>query len=237
VGPPSGGALPAHLARRLEDAAAGFLARRAAPPAPAATVLMPPPAAAPAAPKIAPVVARPRRSLARWLLAAACFALAIGSSSVALRRPPPTTAARSGLEPPPPRPPRPSIAEEREALVAAGARVVPWTATRDAAATSASGDVVWDEATQRGYMRFRGLAKNDPTASQYQLWIFDADRDDRYPVDGGVFDVAGDDVIVPIRAKLPVAAATLFAVTVEKPGGVVVSSRERIVVTAATKGT
>jgi anti-sigma-K factor RskA len=48
-------------------------------------------------------------------------------------------------------------------------------------------------------------------------------------VDGGVFDVSSDgEVIVPINARLRVSRATLFAVTVEKPGGVVVSSRERI---------
>ena len=40
------------------------------------------------------------------------------------------------------------------------------------------------------------------------------------------------DVIVAINPKLHVNDATLFAVTVEKPGGVVVSKRERIVVTA-----
>ena len=52
-------------------------------------------------------------------------------------------------------------------------------------------------------------------------------------VDGGVFDVPSTgEVIVPITAKLRVGGATLFAVTVERPGGVVVSRREHIVVTA-----
>ncbi len=96
------------------------------------------------------------------------------------------------------------------------------------------GDVVWDEATQTGYMRFSGLPANDPTRSQYQLWIFDGTRDDRFPVDGGVFDVPAGvtEVVVPIRATLPVRKAALFAVTVEAPGGVMVSSRERIVALA-----
>jgi hypothetical protein len=40
------------------------------------------------------------------------------------------------------------------------------------------------------------------------------------------------EVVVPIAAKLHVDHATLFAVTVERPGGVVVSKRERVVVTA-----
>ena len=72
-----------------------------------------------------------------------------------------------------------------------------------------------------------GLAANDPTELQYQLWIFDAERDERYPVDGGVFDIApeGGTAVIPIRATLPVETAALFAVTVEPPGGVVVSDR------------
>ncbi len=124
----------------------------------------------------------------------------------------------------------------REALLADAKDVVQseWHPTKDAAARGASGDVVWSPSLQRGYMRFAGLEANDPTTTQYQLWIFDSGRDARYPVDGGVFDVpAGGEVVVPIAAKLHVDAPTLFAVTVEKPGGVVVSKRGRIVVTAA----
>jgi anti-sigma-K factor RskA len=71
--------------------------------------------------------------------------------------------------------------------------------------------------------------------AQYQLWIFDRQRDQAYPVDGGVFDVTSTgEVIVPIAAKLRVGDAALFAVTVERPGGVVVSRREHIVVTAGS---
>jgi hypothetical protein len=99
----------------------------------------------------------------------------------------------------------------------------------------ALGDVVWSSARQQGYMRFRGLAANDPTVAQYQLWIFDAERDEAYPVDGGVFDVpaAGGDVVVRIDTRLQVSRATAFAITVEKPGGVVVSSRKRLPLLAA----
>lgn len=91
-------------------------------------------------------------------------------------------------------------------------------------------------------MTFRGLAANDKAKEQYQLWIFDGERDEKFPVDGGVFDVGAaqagpnGEVIVPIIAKVAVGKPTLFAVTVEKPGGVVVSKRERIAVTAAVKG-
>jgi len=87
-------------------------------------------------------------------------------------------------------------------------------------------------------MRFQSLAVNDATKRQYQLWIFDAARDQRFPVDGGVFDIDAStgDVVVPISPKIKVSKATLFAVTVEKPGGVVVSKRERIVLTAKVAG-
>jgi hypothetical protein len=48
-----------------------------------------------------------------------------------------------------------------------------------------------------------------------------------------VFDVSSNgEVVVAINPKLHVNDLGMFAVTVEKPGGVVVSKRERIVVTA-----
>jgi len=131
--------------------------------------------------------------------------------------------------------PVPTLAEQREALLAAAQPLAAeWSRTEDPASAEVAGDVVWDEATQTGYMRFAGLPANDPGEVQYQLWIFDATRDDRYPVDGGVFDVpaGATEVIVPINATLPVREAALFAVTVERPGGVMVSSRERIVALA-----
>ncbi len=132
--------------------------------------------------------------------------------------------------------PAPTPAEQREALLAAAPTAVKrdWGRTEDPASVEVAGDVVWDPATQTGYMRFSGLPANDPSQQQYQLWIFDGTRDDRYPVDGGVFDVpaGATEVVVPIRATLDVREAALFAVTVEQPGGVMVSSRERIVALA-----
>jgi len=110
---------------------------------------------------------------------------------------------------------------------------LPWSTTDDPAAADAGGRVIWNPAEQTGVMRFSGLQPNDPTAWQYQLWIFDAERDERFPVDGGVFDVAPEgETLIPIRAKLPVGEAVLFAITVEQAGGVVVSSRERIALVA-----
>lgn len=84
-------------------------------------------------------------------------------------------------------------------------------------------------------MRLIGLKSNDVRRWHYQLWIFDKTRDQRYPVDGGVFDVpaGATEVFVPINARVPVGSAVMFAVTVEAPGGVVVSTRERVALLAA----
>ena len=103
--------------------------------------------------------------------------------------------------------------------------------TKDSAAAGVTADVVWDPATQTGYLHLVGLAVNDPAVRQYQIWIFDGGRDKRYPVDGGVFDVPADsgEVVIPIHATLPVLKLAAFAVTVEKPGGAVVSGREHVV--------
>lgn len=104
-----------------------------------------------------------------------------------------------------------------------------WTATDDPSAKGLAGDIIWSDAEQKGYMRFKGLAKNDPAREQYQLWIFDKQRKAEYPVDGGVFDIAADgEVVIPIDPKLHVFNANMFAVTVEKPGGVARSDRERV---------
>lgn len=160
-----------------------------------------------------------------WYAAAASMLLAVAAWW-------PKLATDGPVQPPP----VPTLAEQRAALLAAAdaALELPWSGTEDPASAAVAGDVVWDPVTQTGYMRFTGLPTNDPGEQQYQLWIFDGTRDDRFPVDGGVFDVpaGADEVVVPIRAKLPVRSAALFAVTVEKPGGVVVSSRERIVALA-----
>ena len=109
-----------------------------------------------------------------------------------------------------------------------------WQLAEGYAHLDVHGDVVWSPRRQEGYMRFAGLPANDPGEAQYQLWIFDATRDDSFPVDGGVFDVppGAQEVIIPIRANIPVREASLFALTREPPGGVMVSSREELLLLA-----
>jgi len=118
-------------------------------------------------------------------------------------------------------------------LASSDALRVAWSTTEDPDVQGVTGEVVWSNALQQGFMRFEGLQRNDPTVGQFQLWIFDAERPEETPVDGGVFDATGESLVVPIDAKLEVGEPTLFAVTWEKPGGVVVSKRERILLVAA----
>lgn len=125
----------------------------------------------------------------------------------------------------------------RDSLTAADPAVtrITWAPTTDSTALGAGGDVVWSTRAQRGVMRLIGLEPNDARRWQYQLWIFDKARDQRYPVDGGVFDVpaGATEVFVSINARVPIGDAVMFAVTVEAPGGVVVSTRERVALLAA----
>jgi len=188
----------------------------------------------------APAPGRAKRFDYGWLAAAACLVLAIFGWQ---RSPPPlppvaaVPPAPVTVPPPVEKPAPPTAAEERAALLAkTDSLKIPLGATKDPAAAGVTGDVVWDPVTQRGFLHFAGLAANDPAMHQYQIWIFDAGRDKRYPVDGGVFDVPANagEVVIPIRASLMVLKPAAFAVTLEKPGGVVVSGREHVVALGAT---
>lgn len=111
---------------------------------------------------------------------------------------------------------------------------VDWKPGPDDTGTEVSGNVVWSKREQQGFMTFKNLKINDPAAEQYQLWIFES-ADQKYPVDGGVFDITDDEVAVSINAKIAVENSVLFAITVEKPGGVVVSDRSRIAALASVE--
>lgn len=168
-----------------------------------------------------------------WAVAgAACIALAFNIFSVRQG----TQIAQGPTPTPTAAPPNP--VQKREALLASASDVkrAEWGKGNVAEIASVSGDVVWSDAKQEGYMRFRGLPKNDPAKETYQLWIFEDGKLEPHPKDGGVFDVTADgEVIVPIDAKLAAKDPKVFAITIEKPGGVVVSKRERIAALAAPK--
>ncbi len=176
---------------------------------------------------VAPMIAPRSNALAwtGWLAAAAALVLWLVAPRTTERPPISVAVAPSPIATP---------SQLRDSLLAAAAERLAWTATKDSSALGASGDVVWSGRAQRGVMRIAGLQANDRTRWQYQLWIFDTTRDQKYPVDGGVFDMpAGkSEVYVPIDARVPVGDAVMFAVTVEHAGGVVVSTRERIALLA-----
>ena len=96
-----------------------------------------------------------------------------------------------------------------------------------------SGEVIWNDEKQEGYMSLKNLAVNDPTKNQYQLWIVDPERDE-LPVDGGVFDITEKDgkSIIPIRNALAINKPVAFVITLEQPGGVVKSKQEVVVALA-----
>ncbi len=157
-----------------------------------------------------------------WLAAAACLALA-GVAWFSDR------GASTGYDP----------ASAKSRLVASATDLTrwDWAALGELDGRTIRGEAVWSSAAQRGYMSFAGLAPNDPSREQYQLWIFDPSQSDKTPIDGGVFNIpataaAGAEIVVPIDPKLRPTGPVMFAITVEKPGGVVVSDRKRLVLIA-----
>jgi anti-sigma-K factor RskA len=178
----------------------------------------------------------PKTSFWNWAgwtaAAAACVALAINlwttrTPTVVVQNPP--------LQQSSPSPTPPSLAEQRDHLLAAAPDAIraSWTDINPKQPRNVKGDVVWSNSLQKGYIRFHNLPLNDKTKETYQLWIFDANQNAKTPIDGGVFDVdANGDVIVPINAKIQVRKPTMFAVTAEKPGGVVVSEQGKVMAIA-----
>jgi anti-sigma-K factor RskA len=181
---------------------------------------------------IGPVPSETKRSatggsLWNWLgwvvAAAACLMLA---ANVYLTRTGPSPIAGNG--------PTPTIqqltpAQMRERLVASATDIAQANIAAGKESYKPTGDIVWSDAKQAGYIRITGLPKNDPGKEQYQLWIFDENQDPKTPIDGGVFNAPSDgEIIIPINAKIRVKGAKVFAITVEKPGGVVVSKQEKV---------
>ncbi|MEO1129854.1 MAG: anti-sigma factor [Planctomycetota bacterium] len=177
---------------------------------------------APVAGSISPAPRMGSGALLGWLAAAACLFIAAIAWFAEPVGPSAATPA-DGLA---------LLIDEADDLVE-----IDWAAAKPdpLVADAVTGRVVWSPSRQEGYMVFSGLGANDPTQDQYQLWIFDAERNEAHPVDGGVFDVASaeGETVIRIDPRVPVSEATLFAITVEPPGGVVVSTRERLPLIAA----
>lgn len=134
----------------------------------------------------------------------------------------------------------PTPAETRRALTPADQRdefirsapdmiTASWAGGNVKDAKQVTGDVVWSDAKQAGYVRFRGLPVRTAPDHCYQLWIYDKVQDKATPIDGGIFDVNTEgEVIIPINTKVKAEGPYRFALTIERHGGVVVSKGEQI---------
>lgn len=227
IGVEENAAMPEHLQAKIAaDAAKWFEGQRKQVVAPTASV------AEPVEELQKTFEFEPRKSSWNWLGWAvagfACVALAVNvyltripGKDIATTTPTPTVAKE------------PSAAEQRDKLIASAPDIVRinWGDIDPKKPKNIEGDVVWSNSLQKGYLRFRNIPVNDKTKETYQLWIFDEKQ--KHPVDGGVFDAdqAGE-IVIPIDAKIKVQKPTLFAVTAEKPGGVVVSDREVVMAVA-----
>ncbi len=225
-------ALPAGLqARILADADEYFSSRKTPDPTPAAFGA---PVRDPA-----PVESTTRSSFWPWLgwavAAAACVALAL---NLYWTRTPtevvenPTPMPTQIVENPTPTPGGNLVPiEQRQRLLDSSAQVivVKWGKGYVKEIGNVTGDVVWSDAQQAGYVRLNGLPVNDPNKETYQLWIFEESQDPKTPIDGGTFNISSvGEATIPIYAHLKVVNPKKFAVTIEKPGGVVVSKQEKV---------
>ncbi len=104
-----------------------------------------------------------------------------------------------------------------------------WQGMGDPRYENVGGYIRWDNQTQKGVMQLTGLPANNPAEAQYQLWIVDPERDAN-PIDGGVFDISDGDNLLAVDAKLQVINPKAFAITLEQPGGVVVSAGPLLVI-------
>ena len=198
---------------------------------------------------------RARKSFPVWGGWATAAALALAAGTLALR-PAPTapalaprelaqvTTAPSGLsEPVQIAPPvqlatnQPSPVEALERLLASKQTELVVAAAEPMASASLPGPVdaefVWSDADSRGFLTVAGLPVNAPDR-QYQVWVHDAARPEPHPVNGGTFDipVEGGNWVIAIEPKLPVFHASGFEVTLERVGGAVISSPERVLLSA-----
>lgn len=106
----------------------------------------------------------------------------------------------------------------------------------DTLAVDAKAVAVWSQVANRGFVKIKGLAANDPKKFQYQFWIFDGTRPAETPVSAAVFDIsqavydaATGEYIIPINPAVRINKPAAIAVTVEQPGGVVVPKKDRVV--------
>lgn len=207
-----GAALPAEMLQKLHDDMAGFVA---AEPAPAPENIVRPTA-------WSRVFSAPQTA---WGIAA-LFAILLVAKSLF-----PNTTSGSGQRLADTLPLSPEAA--RNAFLGKAGDLTESEFGGTESYSQMTGSVVWSDELQEGYMTLTNLPANDPASNQYQLWIVDPDRDEK-PVDGGVFDIPSNakTAVIPIRNPLVVTDPQAFVITLEQPGGVVVSKQEVVVALA-----
>lgn len=221
--------MPSHLRAKIladgERIASGYAASRTGPARMAITA-----GSAGAGRDVARLGRTNRVAVAGWLAAAAAVVIA----AMGWMRP-------SGVSPAPNYVPpwvNETSSEARGRLLASAddAVVIPLGEWDNPEQPGVTGDVVWSESAQRGYLRLAGLKPNDPSVEQYQLWIVDS-RGMGQRISGALFDAKPDpatgEVIVEIEPQIATQGAAAFALTIEKPGGVWVSDMTRRVVIGA----
>ena len=165
-----------------------------------------------------------------WAVAgAACIALAFNlwlsrpQTNETVKNPPTPTPTAAPLTP----------AQQFEQLRASANDAVtrPWSDFDPKKPRGVQGEVIWSNTQQKGFMRFRGLPVNDKSKETYQVWIFDENQ--KNPVSAGVFDVNQDgEVVIPMNAAITIQKPTMIGITVEKPGGVMVSELGKVMAVA-----
>ncbi|MGI8812028.1 MAG: anti-sigma factor [Pyrinomonadaceae bacterium] len=212
IGVDSGERMPSHIEARISDAADEYFDSQAQPSLGASAP---------------PVTAEPRGwfDWLGWLAAAAaCMALA---ANIYMTRRPADIAALPQTHPVQQQ--KLSPEQMRQSLMQSAPDVLQASLKGGKGYEAVRGDAVWSDQKQTGYLHFHNLPVNDRAKETYQLWIFDETQSAKTPIDGGTFDVdANGEVVIPINAKLHPRNPKMFAVTVEKPGGVVVSDRAKI---------
>lgn len=199
------------------------------PPALIAMVRSQAPTPVTASPSRASYVLFRKRELVAWVTAAVCLMVAVFSWNRQK-----TEDTRPGIELPPvakqdpvgesvAKKVVPTLSQQRDELLLSpeGVLHVQLMDTVDRQDATAIGDIVWSPVQQRGFLRIKGLPSNDPSKSQYQLWLVEASPMHHETINGGVFNVDQQtrELIVPIRADHFVKQPNIFVISIEPPGG------------------
>ncbi len=230
--------LPANLRAKIFAAADDYFQKTEE--SPAALNFTPPVranAGVPAKGSVRNIVETTKISPWQWLgwafAAAACLALAITLLTTRSNKTPEITKMPETILTPPP---ELSIEQKLQQVLATATDIKKIPLTNPKNEKEIVGEMVWSNDQQKGYARFTNLPVNDAAQETYQLWIVDEARDAKTPLSGGTFNVGKTgETVVPVNAQLEVKKPRAIAVTVEKPGGVVVSKSEKVVAAAKIK--